>query len=84
MVTGLINTITDFCCTLLPAFVVIKLQLPMRQKIAVASIFLCGISVNVASALRIYYGFVEATTYDTFYMLGPFVAGAFEIGLGVV
>lgn len=84
MVAGLINTITDFCCTVLPAFVVVKLQLPKKQKIAVASVFLCGVIVNVASALRIYLGYVQSMRNDSWDMLGPLVSGCFEIGLGVV
>lgn len=63
-VAGLINTLTDFCCTLLPAFVVIRLQMPLRQKLAVASVFLFGVVVNVASALRIYYSFVQTKSGD--------------------
>lgn len=63
---------------------VIKLQMPWKQKLAVASVFLAGIVVNVASALRIYYSTMQALSGDTWHMMGPDLAGGFEIGLGIV
>lgn len=84
MVAGIINTLTDFCCTLLPASIVLKLHMPMRQRFAVASVFLVGISVNVASALRIYYSFHQYSTGDMWDMFQPYIAGNTEIGLGLV
>ena len=84
MIAGLINTITDFCCTLLPAFVVIKLQMPLKEKLAIASVFIAGTMVSAASALRIYFGVVQAKSGDSWYFLGTNIAGDFEIGLGMV
>lgn len=84
LITGLINTVTDFCCTLLPAIIVMKLQMPLRRKIAVASMFLVGITVNISSALRIYYAVVQAKTGDTWDYGAPTIAANFEIGLGLV
>ena len=84
MIAGLINTIMDFCCTLLPAFVVIRLQMPKKEKFAISSVFLAGIVVNVASILRIYYGVVQARTKDSWYFFATNIAGDFEIGLGMV
>lgn len=84
MVAGIINTITDFCSLLLPAFVVIKLQMPMRQKMAVASLFLVGIMANVASALRIYYNSRQIQSNDLWDMMPCMVSGVTELGLGLV
>ena len=84
MAAGVINAITDLCCTLLPAFVVIKLQMPWRQKLAVASVFLAGILVNIGSAMRIYFSVQQAISGDTWRFMGPNISGAFEIGLGAV
>lgn len=84
MVAGIINTMTDLCCTLLPASIVLQLQMPVRQRVAIASLFLLGLSVNIASALRIYYSFHQFITDDMWDMMQPYIAGNTEIGLGLV
>ena len=84
MISGCINTTTDFICTVFPAFVVIKLQIPQRQKMAVVSVFLVGIMVNVCSALRIYYNFVQARSGDLWLMMPCMIPGMLELGLGMV
>lgn len=81
LVTGIINTSTDFFCTITPTIIVMKLQLPFRRKIAIASVFLVGISVNIASALRIYYLQTADDTWDYF---SSTITGTMEIGLGLV
>lgn len=50
MIAGPIYTSTDFCCTVLPASIVLKLHMPLRQRLEVSSLFLVGV-VNTASAL---------------------------------
>lgn len=83
-ITGVINTLTDFLCTVLPAFIVFKLHMPFHKRMSVASLFLVGISVNLASALRIYYLYDEAQTSDTWNLLPSSVCSNVEIGLGLV
>lgn len=78
---GVINTCTDFFCTVLPALIVMRLQMPFRRRLAVASVFIIGISVNIASALRIYYLYTSRDTWDFFACT---ITATFEIGLGLV
>lgn len=44
MVIIVLSTVQDFIACLLPMFVVLKLRLPFRQKIALAGVFLVGLS----------------------------------------
>lgn len=84
MIAGIISTITDFACTILPALIVWNLQMPRRQRIAVASVFLIGVTVNVASVLRIYYAWYQYQTQDMWDIMGSYISGNSEIGLGLV
>lgn len=84
LVTSFVNTATDFGSTVLPAFVVAKLHMLTKQKIAVSSLFLFGIIVNIASALRIYSSYVQGVTGDTWDDMPPSVCGSLEVGLGMV
>lgn len=82
---GIINTLTDICCTLLPAFVVAKLQMPVRQKITVTSVFLGGIIAIIASILRIYYVLHRTETQDNVWMyFSTVLSGLFEVAIGLV
>lgn len=81
---GIINTLTDFLCTALPAFIVLKLHMPLNKRLGVASLFLFGIVVNIASALRIYYTYYQYETSDTWYMVPPAICSILELGLGLV
>lgn len=84
MVAGLINTATDFCCTMLPALIVLRLHMSLRRRLGVALIFLVGISVNVASALRIYYAFHQYATGDMWDSMQSYITSNSELGLGLV
>lgn len=84
MASGVLNTITDFGCTVLPAIIVMKLHMPWRQKAAVASLFLLGVSVNIASALRLYYVYIQFKAGARSEKVSYVIAGAVEIGLGLV
>lgn len=82
---GIINTLTDFLCTVMPAFIILKLHMPFRKRMGVASLFFIGIIVNVASALRIYFLANEVETgSDTWNTLPPAVCSNLELGLGLV
>lgn len=58
--------------------------MPLRKRIGVASLFLVGIFVNVASALRIYYRVYEAKAGDTWDSLPATICSNVELGLGLV
>lgn len=62
-----------------------KLQMPFRQKVGVASVFLLGIFVNVASVLRIYFAIHRSSSGDsTWGLIRSVIAATFETGLGLV
>lgn len=81
---GIVSTLTDAFATLLPASIVINLQMPNRQKIAVTSVFMVGITVNICSILRIYYVSVRAKDGDSWNYYTTLLPGIFEMGLGNV
>lgn len=83
-IAGIINTATDVLCTLLPALIVFKLQMPFRKRVSVASLFLVGIFVNVASALRIYFLFYQYENHDAWNFMQSSICSNLEIGLGLV
>jgi len=92
MVIITISTAQDFIATLLPMFVVHKLRLPIRQKIALAAVFLVGLAVCATGALRIhfahrvyYYTKINPSpTYDiTWEALGSWVSTAVEANVAV-
>lgn len=84
MIAGLINTATDIACTLFPILIVLRLEMPLRRRIGVASVFVVGFSANIASCLRIYYAYREGYTGDVWNQMQSFIAGNSEIGLGLV
>lgn len=43
IVSGIINTVSDFAILLLPQKVIWKLQIPLKRKLAVSAIFLIGL-----------------------------------------
>lgn len=43
IVSGIINTVSDFAILLLPQKVIWKLQMPLKRKLAVSAIFLIGL-----------------------------------------
>ena len=82
---SIIGTATDFLATVVPAFIVARLQMPLQQKIGVASIFLVGVTVNIASVLRIIYAQNQVGSMDpTWYIYQPVIACDFELGLGQI
>lgn len=81
------NTITDLLTTMIPVTLVGTLHLPYRQRIAIMTIFLLGVFVNVAGALRTYYVHrsMVVTNLDRSWTGWPTCISAIvEIGLGLV
>ena len=80
---GTINMVTDILCTLLPVAVVVNLNMPTRQRLAVASVFLVAGTADVASILRIYYSVKKyENNNDMWDFYQPAIASILEIGLG--
>lgn len=84
LIAGVINTATDLCCTLLPASIMLKLPLPLRRRLAAASLFMVGIIANIASALRIYYAYRQFISNDEWNSMPASIASNLELGLGLV
>ena len=51
----IISTISDFIAFLLPMILLWKLQMSMKQKIALSAVFAVGVLVCIVGVIRIYY-----------------------------
>jgi hypothetical protein len=84
---SVLNTVTDLLATLIPFSLILRLHLPVRQKIATVWIFGLGVLVNVAGAVRTYfvYQIMVAPGNDISWGDWPIaIAAIIEIGLGLV
>ncbi|PSN65236.1 hypothetical protein BS50DRAFT_458561, partial [Corynespora cassiicola Philippines] len=87
-----ISTAQDFIVCILPMFVVRKLRLPFRQKLALVGIFSLGLGTCAVGALRIHYAhrvfyYVKSgsPTYDiTWEALGSWVSTAVEANFAII
>jgi hypothetical protein len=85
LVAGIINTFNDFCVVMIPIPVVLKLRLPLRQRIFCAMLFGAGFIVCIAGAVRIYFFYQLDTTYDKTWLSYPtWICGTLELYLGIV
>lgn len=83
---SVVNVCNDLLCTLAPMPLVWNLKLPVRQRLAVMSIFGLGVLVNVAGAVRTAYVYESMlATYDMTWMGWPILlSGTIEINLGLI
>ncbi len=88
LVSGsVINTFTDFFIVLLPVPIVMRLNLPRRQRIIVYMLFAGGILAGIAGVVRTYvtYLFISSSNGDlTWYAYYVMVSGAVALHLGIV
>jgi hypothetical protein len=85
LVAGIVNTFNDFCVVMIPIPIVLKLRLPLRQRILCAMLFGAGFIVCFAGAVRIYFFYKLNTTYDKTWLLYPtWICGTLELYLGIV
>ncbi|KAF2476573.1 uncharacterized protein BDR25DRAFT_375541 [Lindgomyces ingoldianus] len=86
LAAGIINCVADVFCTLLPIPMVISLQMPRRQRMAVIVLFSLGFIVTVAGIVRTWYIYKSLIAeYDeTWYAFPLWIAAAVEIDLGVI
>jgi hypothetical protein len=85
LVAGIINTFNDFCVVMIPIPIVLKLRLPLRQRILCAMLFGAGFIVCFAGAVRIYFFYQLNTTYDKTWLSYPtWICGTLELYLGIV
>ncbi|KAF2014050.1 hypothetical protein BU24DRAFT_464763 [Aaosphaeria arxii CBS 175.79] len=87
-----ISTAQDLLACIIPMFIIRKLHLPRRQKIALGAIFLTGLAVCAIGALRVHYAHrvyhyvkTKNPTYDiTWEALGSWVSTAVEANVAVI
>ncbi|KAE9368311.1 hypothetical protein N431DRAFT_347037 [Stipitochalara longipes BDJ] len=85
LAAAMLNIIIDFVIMVLPLPTIWSLQLPKRQKWALSGVFMLGMLVCIAGAIRAYYiDVLVSKTYDTTwegFMLWIFVALEVDIAL---
>ncbi|OAL56539.1 hypothetical protein IQ07DRAFT_554538 [Pyrenochaeta sp. DS3sAY3a] len=86
LICGIINCVADLVTTITPIPLVMSLQMPRRQRIAVAVLFGMGIIVTVAGIVRTWYIYRSLIgEFDqTWYAYPLWIAAAIEIDLGVI
>lgn len=83
---GIISCVADFLCTILPIPVVLRLRMPLRQRIGVCVLLSAGIVVTVAGVIRTYFIWKSLiATYDETWFTYPlWICAALEIDIAVV
>ncbi|KAF2031315.1 hypothetical protein EK21DRAFT_63495 [Setomelanomma holmii] len=86
LMCGIINCVADLATTFTPMPLVWGLQMPVRQRLAVAVLFGLGIIVTVAGIVRTWFIYRSLIgEYDqTWYAYPLWIAAAIEIDLGVI
>ncbi|USP82307.1 hypothetical protein yc1106_09581 [Curvularia clavata] len=86
LVCGIINCVADLLTTVTPIPLVMSLQMPLRQRMAVALLFGMGLLVTAAGVVRTWYIYRSLfNEYDqTWYAYPLWIAAAVEIDLGVI
>jgi hypothetical protein len=83
---GIISCIADLQCTLLPIPAIMRLSMPLRQRIGVCVLLSAGIIVTIAGTIRTFFIWKSLIdTYDeTWYTYPLWICAAIEIDIAVV
>jgi hypothetical protein len=83
---GIVNCVADLQCTLLPIPAIMRLSMPLRQRIGVCVLLSAGIIVTIAGVIRTYFIWKSLIdTYDeTWYTYPLWICAALEIDIAVV
>jgi hypothetical protein len=83
---GIISCVADFLCTVLPIPVVLRLRMPLKQRIGVCVLLSAGIVVTIAGVIRTYFIWKSLIdTYDETWFTYPlWICAALEIDIAVV
>lgn len=86
LAAGIINCTADLLVTVLPIPTVMRLKLPLRQRIGVVILLSLGFIVTIAGIVRTYYIWrALIDTYDeSWYTYPLWIAAAVEIDLGLL
>jgi hypothetical protein len=83
---GIISCVADFLCTILPIPVVLRLRMPLRQRIGVCVLLSAGIVVTIAGVIRTWFIWKSliATFDETWFTYPLWLCAALEIDIAVV
>lgn len=86
MAAGVMSCMADLLCTLLPVPIIMRLHMPLRDRIGVIVLLSAGIIVTIAGVLRtVFIWQALVTTYDESWHTYPlWICAAVEIDLAVV
>ncbi|CUS08050.1 unnamed protein product [Tuber aestivum] len=86
LVSGALNTFTDFYVFFLPIKIVRRLQLPRRQKIGLLVVFAGGLVVCIAGAVRISFLAAVFNPSSDYTLIGTdlWIITATELDLGII
>ncbi|KAH7412024.1 hypothetical protein DE146DRAFT_263486 [Phaeosphaeria sp. MPI-PUGE-AT-0046c] len=78
------NTLSDFLIFLWPAKDLMNVQVSLRQRVTLTSMFSLGIIVCIAGCVRLYFTHLYLVSYDVFwYGASTFIIMSVESGVGV-
>lgn len=86
LIEGSLNILYDFCVVLLPIPIVLRLNLPLRQRVMIAMLFGAGFIVCIAGIMRTYYMYrmtdgYRDVTWDSYPVA---LSTAIELYIGIV
>jgi hypothetical protein len=83
---GIISCVADLHCTVLPIPVVLRLRMPLKQRIGICILLSAGIVVTIAGVIRTYFIWKSLIdTYDETWFTYPlWICAALEIDIAVV
>jgi hypothetical protein len=86
MVAGVMSCLADLLCTLLPIPIIMRLHMPLRDRIGVVVLLSAGLIVTIAGVLRtVFIWEALIGTYDESWHTYPlWICAAVEIDLAVV
>lgn len=85
VISGSINTFTDFGVVLLPLPTVLSLKINRSQQAILVGLFGAGFAICLAGIFRIYFEFKSADTFDrTWVSFGLWISSVIELYVGVV
>ncbi|TKX25240.1 hypothetical protein C1H76_2473 [Elsinoe australis] len=86
LIAGVINSVTDLLVTLLPVPLIMRLRLPVKQRLGVLVLLCLGIVVTAAGVIRTYYIWKSLIgSWDiTWYAFHLWIAACVEIDLAVL
>lgn len=83
---GVVNSACDLLTVVLPIPIIMRLQMPLRQRLGVCVLLCLGFIVTIAGAIRTYFTWKSliASWDETWFAYPLWIAAAVEIDLGLV